>query len=58
MNKKVFGSINELIDYLQGEHLRGIVNHHKMESLAFIDEAVLKCDMKESKEVLQRIMGL
>jgi RNA binding exosome subunit len=55
---KKFKSIDEATEWLENQMILATVNRLHQEQLALIDEAVLKSDMKESKEVLQHIMSL
>lgn len=58
MERKVFKSIDEVVQYLENQMIVAKVNELHRQQLDFIDEAVLQSDLKESKAVIERIMSL
>ena len=53
---KKFNSIEELTQYLENQMIIATVNDLHQKQLDYIDQAVLKSDLKEAKEVINYIM--
>jgi len=56
MERKTFKSIDEVVEYLENQMIIATVNDLHQKQLDYIDQAVLKSDLKEAKEVINYIM--
>lgn len=56
MERKKFNSIEEMVQYLENQMIIATVNDLHQKQLDYIDQAVLKSDLKEAKEVINYIM--
>ena len=58
MEKKKFDNLDDMINWLENQMIIASVKQLHQEQLDYIDEAVLKSDMKEAKAVIQHIMEM
>ena len=58
MERKKFNSIEEMVQYLENQMIKAKVEQYHLDSLALIDEAVLKSNLNEANLVIKHIMGL
>ena len=58
MEKKKFDNLDDMINWLENQMIIASVKQLHQEQLDYIDEAVLKSNMKEAKAVIQHIMEM
>lgn len=56
MQRKVFKNIDEVIQYLENQLIVAQLKDLHNQQLDYIEEAVLKSDLKEANEVIKHIM--
>ena len=58
MEKKKFDNLDDMINWLENQMIIASVKQLHQEQLDYIDEAVLKSDLKEANAVIQHIMEM
>ena len=58
MEKKKFDNLDDMINWLENQMIISSVKQLHQEQLDYIDEAVLKSDLKEANAVIQHIMEM